>query len=82
MADPPASDDRWTLGAIRARNMRLEAACAAPDCGWFASFDLDKLIEGLCPDYPPPDQGPGIACEKCGSDTVRFQLAMVPPGSP
>ena len=85
MADQPAgyhNADRWTLGAIRERGLRLEAVCRTPGCGWFGTFDVDQLIAGLGPDYELPEHGPGLTCQKCGGDEVRFQLAMVPPGQP
>ena len=71
-ADRPAG---WTLGAIRARGMRLEAACKTAGCGYFAVFDLDKLIARVGADYPLPDWDPGMPCERCGGE-LRFQLAV------
>ena len=85
MADPQTGNDgadRWTLGAIRERGLRLEAVCRSPGCGWFATFDVDQLIARLGADYRLPDGGPGIACQKCGGNEVGFQLAMAPPDQP
>ena len=67
---------RWTLGAIRERNMQLEVYCQSEGCGWFSSFNLDQLIEGAGPDYELPDYGPGFPCEKCGGADLKFMLAF------
>jgi hypothetical protein len=74
-ADPPEGAPGWTLGAIRNRGMRLEAACKTPGCGHFVVFDLDALIARAGADYPLPDGGPGMPCEQCGGE-LKFQLAV------
>ncbi len=73
--DKPDGPPGWTLGAIRKHGMRLEAACKAAGCGHFAVFDLDGLIARLGADYPLPESGPGMTCERCGGE-LKFQLAV------
>jgi hypothetical protein len=76
MADPTADGSPgWTLGGIRKHGMRLEAACTTAGCGQFVVFDLDKLIAQVGEDYPLPDGGPGMSCERCGAE-LKFQLAV------
>ena len=43
----------WTLGAIKARNMEINALCEQEGCRHLFIFNLDALIEGVGPDYPP-----------------------------
>ena len=74
-ADQPEEPPGWTLGAIRQRGMRLEAACKTAGCGSFPVFDLDQLIASVGVDYPLPDSGPGMTCEHCGGE-MKFQLAV------
>jgi hypothetical protein len=69
----------WTLGDIRQMNLQLEAYCQTPGCGWFATFDLDKLIDECGPDYVLPDDGPGMPCQKCGGEHLKFKLAYPHP---
>jgi hypothetical protein len=73
--EPPQEAQPWTLGAIRARGMRLEGACKSEGCGHFVVFDLERLIEGLGADYPLRDAVPGIPCQHCGGE-LKFQLAV------
>jgi hypothetical protein len=65
----------WTLGGIRARGMKLEAACLTADCRRFFVYELDAVIASLGADYPLPESGPGHACPHCGGD-MKFQLAV------
>jgi hypothetical protein len=55
--------------------MRLEAACKTAGCGEFVVFDLERLITQLGTDYPLPETGPGMTCERCGAE-MKFQLAV------
>jgi hypothetical protein len=71
----PEKSPPWTLGAIRERGMRLEAACKTAGCGQFVVFDLERLIAQIGSDYALPDGGAGMTCEKCGAD-LKFQLAV------
>jgi hypothetical protein len=76
MADQtPDGPPGWTLGAIRKHGMRLEAACKTAGCGQFVVFDLERLITQLGTDYPLPETGPGMTCERCGAE-MKFQLAV------
>lgn len=68
----------WTLGAIRQMNLQLEAACKEPGCGWFATLDIDRLIDEFGPDLELPTNGAGLTCAKCGAP-VAFGLAFVKP---
>lgn len=77
--EAPASS--WTLRDVRATrdkfsNFRIEAQCVTPDCGWFSIFDLDALIAMKGLDWVVPELVPGLACQACGGDRVKFQLAL------
>jgi hypothetical protein len=65
----------WTFGAVKARNMALEAYCQNASCRRFYAFDLDRLIGALGPDYLVSDIPP-MACEACGGP-MEIKLAMV-----
>lgn len=79
MTDKPERHPfKWTLGGIREMNLELEAACETPNCGWFAGFNLDPLIERHGLDYWLPENGPGFPCEKCGGH-LNFQVAYLHP---
>jgi hypothetical protein len=78
--DPYGEPTTWTLGAIKARGLKLEGQCVAPGCGWFARFDLDSLIEAAGPDYVMPELIPDVPCELCGG-RLKFVLAMLHEGS-
>lgn len=83
MTDTPERPPfKWTLGQIREMNLELECACQTPGCGWFGRFDVAGLIATFGADYWLPENGPGIACEKCGGRDVTFQVAYdhPPPG--
>jgi hypothetical protein len=48
----------WTLGAVKERNMEINALCQNEACRHFFTFNLDALIEGagadfLLADIPP-----------------------------
>ncbi|MBS0248224.1 MAG: hypothetical protein JSR61_16535 [Proteobacteria bacterium] len=66
----------WTLGAIRAMNLQLEAACAEPGCGWSSAYDLDKMIAEFGADCELPTEAGGLACGRCGAP-VDFGLVAV-----
>ena len=34
----------WTFGAVKARNMAIEAYCQNANCRRFSVFNLDQLI--------------------------------------
>jgi hypothetical protein len=67
----------WTFGAVKARNMALEAYCQNVACRRFDVFNLDQLIAALGPDYLVADI-PQLACEACGGP-MEIKLALVPP---
>jgi uncharacterized SAM-dependent methyltransferase len=67
----------WTFGALKARNMALEAYCQNPSCRRFYVFDLDNLIAEMGPDYLVSDI-PQLDCQACGSP-MEIKLAFVPP---
>jgi hypothetical protein len=67
----------WTLGAVKARNLALEAHCRAEGCRRFYTFDLDRMIEAQGADFPIDDI-PAMACAACGGPLV-IRLAMIPP---
>ena len=66
----------WTLGSIRAVGLELESACKEPGCGWFATYDVDKMIAEFGADLELPTEGGGLACGKCGAP-VDFGLIVV-----
>jgi hypothetical protein len=68
----------WTLAAIKANNLSLEAYCQTRDCKHFFVFDLDRLIEIVGPDYAVPEIIPDMACTECGGH-LKTALAMMPP---
>ena len=67
----------WTFGAVKDRNMALEAYCRNEACRRFYVFDLDLLIASLGPDYLVSDI-PHLDCEACGG-AMEIKLALVPP---
>jgi len=60
----------WTLGAIKARNMEINALCAQEACRHLFVFNLDALIEGVGPDYPLADFPP-MECPASAPDRLR-----------
>lgn len=64
----------WTLGAVQARGMQLEASCKNESCRRFYVFELDRLIEIVGADYPISDI-PQMTCENC-SGPLKIELAM------
>ena len=69
----------WTLGAVKARNMEINALCEQDGCRHLFVFNLDRLIEGVGTDYPLADI-PAMACPKCGSPlAIRLSFADPPP---
>ena len=64
----------WTLGAIRDMNLQLEAACAEPGCGWFTTYDVDKMVSEFGADCELPTDAGGLTCGQCGAP-VDFGLA-------
>jgi hypothetical protein len=68
----------WTLAAIKANNLVLEAYCQTESCKHFFVFDLDRLIEIAGPDYMIPEIIPGMVCTECGGE-LKSALAMMPP---
>lgn len=69
---------RWTLAAIKERNLALEGYCETSGCGQFYVFSVDGLIASAGSDYLVPEILPGVACQACGG-ALRFKLAMMPP---
>lgn len=68
----------WTLGSIRQMNLQLEAACKEPGCGWFTTYDVDKMIEEFGAGCELPTSGGGLTCDQCGAP-VDFGLAVAKP---
>jgi hypothetical protein len=77
IADSVTAMSEWTLGAVRARNMQLEAACKAPGCGHFYAFNLDGLIASVGADYPLSGIPP-MTCTHCGGP-LKIEPAMPHP---
>ena len=69
---------RWTLGAIKQRNLAVEGYCQTEGCRHFYVFNVDDLIASAGPDYLVPEILPGVACRECGGE-LKFKLAMIPP---
>jgi hypothetical protein len=67
----------WTLGAVKARNMEINALCEQEACRHLFTFNLDQLIEGVGPDYAVADIPP-MACPACGAPLV-IRLSFVDP---
>jgi hypothetical protein len=55
----------WTLGAVRARGMLLEAYCQTEGCRQFFTFNLESLIDSVGADFLVSDI-PELTCEACG----------------
>jgi hypothetical protein len=71
----------WTLGAIKARNMEINALCENEACRHFFTFDLDRLIEGAGPDYRLDDIPP-MPCPSCGASPLLIRLSFADPPKP
>jgi uncharacterized SAM-dependent methyltransferase len=67
----------WTFGAVKARNMAVEAYCQNASCRRFYVFDLDHLIAEMGADYLVSDI-PQLDCQACGSP-MEIKLAMMRP---
>ena len=63
----------WTLGAVQARGMQLEASCKKESCRHFSVFELGRLIEMVGADYLISDIPP-MTCESCGGP-LKIELA-------
>ena len=68
----------WTLGAVKARNMEINALCEKEGCRHLFTFNLDALIEGVGPDYPLADIPP-MECPACGEGQLVIRLSFVDP---
>lgn len=68
----------WTLAAIKANDLSLEAYCQTEGCKHFFVFDIDRLIELAGPGYTIPEIIPGMACTECGGE-LKSALATRPP---
>ena len=55
----------WTLGAIKARNMEINALCQNEACRHLFTFNLDALIEGAGADFLLADI-PSMECRPAG----------------
>jgi hypothetical protein len=69
----------WTLGAVKARNMEINALCENASCRHLFVFNLDALIEGVGPDYPLADIPP-MDCPACGGGLLVIRLSFADPG--
>jgi hypothetical protein len=68
----------WTLGAVKARNMEINALCENEACGHLVNFNLNALIEGVGADYKLGDIPP-IECPACGVGPLTIRLSFVDP---
>jgi hypothetical protein len=68
----------WTLAAVKANNLSLEAYCQTEGCKHFFVFDLDRLIAIAGAEYVVPDIIPDMACTECGGP-LKTALAMKRP---
>jgi hypothetical protein len=68
----------WTLGAVKARNMEIVALCEQEGCRHLFVFNLDRLIEGVGPDYPLSDIPP-MECPQCGVSPLVIRLSFADP---
>lgn len=68
----------WTLGAVKARNMEINALCEQEGCRHLFVFNLDQLIEGVGPDYKLDDIPP-MACPQCGLSPLVIRLSFADP---
>lgn len=66
--------NEWTLGAVLAHGMQLEAHCKNEVCRRFFTFILPGLIESVGPDNLVSDIPP-MDCEACGGP-LSIVLAM------
>jgi len=64
----------WTFGAVKARNMAVEAYCQNAACRRFYVFDLDYLIAEMGAEYLVSDI-PQLDCQACGSP-MEIKLAF------
>ena len=60
----------WTLGAVKARNMEINALCENEACRHLFIFNLEMLIDGVGADYKLADIPP-MECPTCGGGTAR-----------
>jgi hypothetical protein len=67
----------WTFGAVKARNMALEAYCQNDACRRFSVFNLHQLINALGEDYLVSDIPP-LTCQACGAP-LAIKLALMRP---
>jgi hypothetical protein len=68
----------WTLGAVKARNMEINALCEQESCRHLFTFDLDALIASVGPDYKLADIPP-MECPRCGVSPLAIRLSFVDP---
>ena len=68
----------WTLGAVKARNMEINALCDQEGCRHLFVFNLDQLIEGVGADYRLADIPP-MACPQCGVSPLVIRLSFADP---
>jgi hypothetical protein len=72
------SKSDWTLGAVKARNMEINALCEQEGCRHLFVFNLDQLIEGVGPGYKLDDIPP-MACPQCGASPLVIRLSFADP---
>jgi hypothetical protein len=68
----------WTLGAVRARGMEINALCENQACRHLFTFDLEALIEGAGADLPLADIPP-MDCPACGVGPLVIRISFVEP---
>jgi hypothetical protein len=68
----------WTLGAVKAHNMEINALCEAETCRHLFTFDLEALIDAAGSDYKLADIPP-LSCPNCGTSSLTIRLSFADP---
>jgi len=68
----------WTLGAVKARGMEINALCENQACRHLFTFNLEALIEGAGADFPLADIQP-MDCPACGVGPLVIRISFVEP---
>ncbi|MGZ8400710.1 MAG: hypothetical protein ACXWVI_05375 [Methyloceanibacter sp.] len=68
----------WTLGAVKARGMEINALCENQACRHLFTFNLEALIEGAGADFPLADIPP-MDCPACGGGPLVIRISFVEP---
>lgn len=68
----------WTLGAVKARGMEINALCENQACRHLFTFNLEALIEGAGADFPLADIPP-MDCPACRGGPLVIRISFVEP---